>query len=220
MSTTPPWPICSTLKTRSSRKKSENPLGPPQLLRLIFVKGDGVFDSHLCALPPIRRSSPMKRFLVPAMGALLTLLAGQSAFGQAAKTLTLQGSIDLALEKNVFVTQARNTLEAQQSARHAAVGAMLPSLDLSGSFSRSQSWSSQSGGVIFYQGIPISTGTGTDFRANNSFSTGISSQVTLFNGFANTSRVSQSQSNAAAADFTLNRTEQTTINTTVQLYLD
>src|SRR5713101_5474378 len=162
----------------------------------------------------------MKRFLVPALGAILTLLASHTAFGQAAKTLTLQGSIDLALEKNVTVTQARNTLEAQQSARHAAVGAMLPSLDLNGGFSRSQNWSNQQGGVIFYQGIPISTGSGTDFRANNSFSTGISSQVTLFNGFANTSRVSQSQSNAAAADFTLDRTQQTTINTTVQLYLD
>src|SRR6267378_3749322 len=142
MSTTPPWPICSILKTRSSRKRSELPLGPLQLLRLSFVKGDGVFDSHLYALPPIRRSSPMKRFLVPAMGALFMLLVAHSAFGQAAKTLTLQGSIDLALEKNISVTQARNTLEAQQSAKQAAVGAMLPNLDLSGSFSRSQSWSS------------------------------------------------------------------------------
>jgi outer membrane protein len=162
----------------------------------------------------------MKRFLAPAMGALLTLLAIHSAFGQAAKTLTLQGSIDLALEKNVTVTQARNTLEASQSSKRAAVGSMLPSLDLSGGFSRSQSWSNNQGGVIFYQGIPISTGTGTDFRANNSFSTGLSSQVTLFNGFANTSRVSQSQSGVAAADFALDRTQQTTINTTVQLYLD
>ncbi|TLY33281.1 MAG: TolC family protein [Ignavibacteria bacterium] len=161
----------------------------------------------------------MKGFLVPVLGALFTLLANHGAFGQAAKTLTLQGSIDLALEKNVFVTQARNTLEAQQSAKHAAVGAMLPSLDLSGAFSRNQIWSSQQAGVIFVQGIPISVG-GTDFRANNSFSTGLSSQVTLFNGFANTSRVSQSQSTAAAADYSLDRTQQTTINTTVQLYLD
>ena len=161
----------------------------------------------------------MKGFLVPVLGALFTLLANHGAFGQAAKTLTLQSSIDLALEKNVFVTQARNTLEAQQSAKHAAVGAMLPSLDLSGAFSRNQIWSSQQAGVIFVQGIPISVG-GTDFRANNSFSTGLSSQVTLFNGFANTSRVSQSQSTAAAADYSLDRTRQTTINTTVQLYLD
>jgi len=161
----------------------------------------------------------MKRFLVPAMGALLMLLVAHSAFGQAAKTLTLQGSIDLALEKNISVTQARNTLEAQQSAKHAAVGAMLPSLDLTGSFSRTHSWSSQQAGVIFYKGIPIPVAAGTDFHANNSFSTGVSSQVTLFNGFANTSRVSQAQSSAAAADFTLDRTQQTTINTTVQLYL-
>ncbi len=150
---------------------------------------------------------------------MLIFCCAAMSVAQEAKTITLQSAVDLAIEKNVSVIQARNTLEASQSAKTAAVGAMLPNLDLSGSFSRSQTWSDQAAGVVFYQGIPIPVGAGTNFRANNSFSSGLSSQVTLFNGFANTSGVSRATSNANAADRSLDRTVQGAIYQTNQLFL-
>jgi outer membrane protein len=149
----------------------------------------------------------------------LTVLSIATSPAQDAKTITLQSAVDLAVEKNLTVIQARNTLEAAQSSHTAAVGAMLPNLDLTGSFSRSQTWSNQAAGVVFYQGIPIPVGSGTDFRANNSFSSGISSQVVLFNGFANTSGVSRATSSENAADRSLDRTLQGTIYQTNQLFL-
>lgn len=162
----------------------------------------------------------MKQPHVRALILLLAVCAPTTSPGQDSKTITLQSAVDLAVERNISVILARNTVEATQSAKQAAVGAMLPSLDLSGSFSRTQNWSKAQGGVVFYQGIPISVGGANDFRANNSFSGGISSQVVLFNGFANTSGVSRAQSNVVSADRTLDRSQQTTIYQTNQLFLD
>src|SRR6266446_4510169 len=147
---------------------------------------------------------------------VLTVACRTASPGQDSKTITLQSAIDMAVEHNIAVIQARNTVEASQSAKQAAVGAMLPSLDLSGGFSRSQQWSN----VIFVNGNPIELPGGSgSFRANNSYSTGISSQLVLFNGFANTSNVSRAQSNASGAERMLSRTEQATIYQTHQLYL-
>ena len=161
----------------------------------------------------------MKQVSALAFLIVLTMTCRTASPGQDSKTITLQSAIDMAVEHNISVIQARNSVEASQSARQAAVGAMLPSLDLSGSFSRSQTWSTQEAGVVFYQGIPISVGGGTGFRASNSFSSGISSQVVLFNGFANSSNVSRAQSAAASSDYNLSRTEQAAIYQTHQLYL-
>lgn len=134
------------------------------------------------------------------------------------KALTLSTAIELALEKNLSVIEAQTGVQSYQSVERAAYGNLLPSLDLSGGFSRRQTWSTQQGYVII-QGVPIPTG-GSALSTNNSYSTGLSSQVTLFNGFANTSNVKRAESNTNGAAFSMKRTQQSIINQTNQLFLN
>ncbi len=132
----------------------------------------------------------------------------------------MESAIELALQKNVSVIQAKNTFEAQGSATQAAIGDMLPDLNASASFSRSQSWRDTPGGTTVVNGIPIDYPAGKSFSASNNFSTGISSRVVLFNGFANTSNVTRAQANATSSEYSLNRTEQSTIYSTHSLFLN
>lgn len=151
---------------------------------------------------------------------LCTIVFFTFAAGKQATTLTLDKSVELALQKNVSVIQARNQFEGAQSATTAAVGGLMPTLDANMSFSRQQSWRPETGGVIFYNGIPISTPAGTSFNAINSYSGGLSSQITLFDGFANTSNVRRAQANASASEYSLGRAEQSTIFQTHTLFLN
>ncbi len=152
------------------------------------------------------------------MAAFLLPLGGLTP-AQEPVTLTLDKSVELALQKNSTVVQARNTVDAAHTAERAAVGGLLPSLSANASFSRQQSWRSQPEGVYFYNGIPLQTG-GSSFQAINSYSSGLSSRVVLFDGFSSTSNVSRTQADASATEFTLDRTEQNTIYQTNQLFLN
>jgi outer membrane protein len=133
-------------------------------------------------------------------------------------TLTLSSAVEAALQKNVGVIQAQNTLEAQQSSVLAAYGGLLPSIDASGRFSRVQRWSP--GGILTdpRTGLPFATVSG--FTASNSWSSDISAQMILFNGFANTSNVRRAEAQMNAAEQSLNRTRQQTVFVTHQLYLN
>ncbi len=151
---------------------------------------------------------------------LSTIVLSSLAAGQSAAPITLEKAVDLALQKNVSVVQARNSFEASQSATTAAFGGLLPSLSASMSFSRQQSWRPEQGGTILYNGIPISTPAGTNFQAINSYSGGLSSQLTLFDGFANTSNIRRAQANASESEYTMSRAEQSTVFQTHTLFLN
>ncbi len=139
-------------------------------------------------------------------------LTAPSAAQQKAPQISLDQAIAIALEGNISVIQAENTLEAQESGRLAAYGDLLPSLSASGGWTRSQS----STGTLFVQGIPIPGGTTT----RNSFSTGLNAQVTLFNGFANTANLNRAGASVHAAEHSLHRTRQQTAYETTQFYLN
>lgn len=127
------------------------------------------------------------------------------------KVITLDQAIRMALERNITIIQAENTLEAQESNRLATYGDFFPSLSASGGWSRTQRE-----GPIFVQGTSFGGGT----SLSNNFSTSLSANVTLFNGFANTSNLNRAQSNVSAASFSLNRTRQQTAYQTAQLYMN
>jgi outer membrane protein len=150
----------------------------------------------------------MKKCIV---GAILLVLFHVSFSQQTSKAITLDEVITIALEHNIAVIQAGNTLEAQESNRLAAYGDFFPSLSLSGGWTRSQST-----GTVYFQGVPI-PGVTTLY---NSFSSGLSANMTLFNGFANTANLNRAQSNVAAAENTLYRTRQQKVYETTQLYLN
>lgn len=149
----------------------------------------------------------------------LSVVTAMPVFSQQKTMLSLDAAVEMALKQNVRVIQARNNLEAAQFGTQAAVGSLLPSVDASASFSRQQNWRDDPTGTVFYNGIPIQSG-GNSFQASNSFGAGISSRLTLFDGFANTSNLSRAQANAIGTEFTLNRAEQNAIYQTYQLYLN
>lgn len=152
-------------------------------------------------------------------GMALFLFVGFSALtAQQPTVLSLPVSVQLALENNVDIISARYDVEASQSASRAAMGGLLPSVDASAGFSRQQNWSAQEGGTVLVQGIPISVG-GTAYNARNSFSTGVSSRVTLFNGFANTANVKRARETLEISELSRERTEQFVIFRTHQQFL-
>ncbi len=149
------------------------------------------------------------------------LVIGSIGAAQEPVSISLDKAVSIAMQKNTSVIQAQNNLEAQQSQSTAAVGNLFPSLDASGSFYRQQNWSPErQGSVTYLNGIPISLPGSGGYNAINSYSAGLSSRLTLFNGFANTAGVTRAQSNAQASEYTLNRTEQSTVNQTYQLFLN
>ena len=142
---------------------------------------------------------------------LVLLLCVSVGFGQQAKKLSLNQSVEIALDRNVAVIQARNNVQAAQSSTQAAVGGYLPTIEASGSFINQQAWSPETGGTIIVGGYPVYTTAG-GFSMRQQFNAGFDGRITLFNGFATSSGVSRAEHTERATEQTLSRTEQQTIN--------
>jgi outer membrane protein len=159
---------------------------------------------------------PMKRWLlVVAVVEGMTLgVFAQTQSPQTAKVLTLDQAVKIALERNLSVVVARNTLDGQQSAVTAAYGGLLPTLTASGGWNRQdinrQYTTIQGGGIL-----PISNRS-----ISNSYSSSITSSIVLFNGFGNTSNVKRATANAIAAEQSLSRTRQSVVYQVQSLYLN
>ncbi len=158
----------------------------------------------------------MKIFVANLMA--LVMLSSLS-FPQQAIKLSVDKAVSLALEKNTLVIQARNTVDAQDIAATAAVGALLPSLDFRGSVTQSQNWTPQSVRTTVFNGVPVQSVAGGYFK---SYSEGaeFSSSLILFNGFANTSNVSRAKANANASVFDYSRAQESAIIQTHSLFLN
>lgn len=138
----------------------------------------------------------------------------QGASEKIPRTITLDQAIQIALERNISVVTAQNTLHAQQSAVTAAYGSLLPSLSTGGNWQRAQRETE----TTFIPGvgnIPLRQSATT-----NSFNTSVSSSVVLFNGFANTSNVRRATANAVSAEHSLERARQSVVFQVASLYLN
>jgi outer membrane protein len=136
--------------------------------------------------------------------------AQQSA--PAKRAMSMSDAIQVALDRNINIIQGQVALQQQQSSVTAAYGGLLPSLSANGYWQRAQNQSV----VTFIQGVgtlPIG-----QTSTSNSFSTGINTSVTLFNGFTNTSNVTRATAGAASAEHSLDRTRQTVVFQTQSLY--
>ena len=158
----------------------------------------------------------MNRFLALCVCAALAplFLFGQSSNNSnAPPTLTLENSIGIALVQNTGVIFAQNALQGQQSNVLAAVGNFLPTVSASGLWSR-QNLQTQ---TVYLQGIgnlPFAQSSTT-----NTFRTSASAGFTIFDGFRNTSNLGRARAAALSAEFSLDRTKQTVVFRTTQLYL-
>lgn len=148
--------------------------------------------------------------LIRKLSALIAIFTAFS-FGQSSKNvINLDKAIEMALQRNITVLQSKNNVESQQSTYQSAIGGLLPNLNASGSFNRTQSW----------QDVTGLSGDQTLFSARNLYSSGISSNVTLFNGFANIANVNRSNSNIRSSEYSYERVKQNIIYQTHQLFLN
>src|SRR6266850_8504231 len=158
--------------------------------------------------------------LMLSISMLLSALVG-AAQAQPPTTLTLESAVNLAIEKNTGVIQARNTMEGRQTSVQAAMGSLFPTLEAFGSYSNQRNWTPGSGGgTVYYQGIPVPIPTSGGFSLRENYSTGLDSRVVLFNGFANLSNVTRAKADASSSEYTVTRTEQSTIIQTHSLFLN
>jgi outer membrane protein len=144
-------------------------------------------------------------------------LFGFAAIAQESKVLTLESAVQIVLEKNQTVLVAKNSVDQAQSTTLNSFGGFLPSLTLTGGFSRSFNWTKNSNAVI-YQGVTLNQNE--PYTQSNQFSTRLSSGLTLFDGFATNNTYKRAQHAEDATVYEYSRAQQQAIYTTNQLFLD
>lgn len=129
--------------------------------------------------------------------------------------LDLKSSIQIALQKNVMLKQAQNNLEGNKSDILTSYGNLLPQVSASSNISWSRT--EDEGGVITIGGITIPLPpTSTESR---SYSVGLSSSLTLFDGLSNFAAISQSKLNYESNKYKLERLKQDIVFQTIAKYL-
>lgn len=164
------------------------------------------------------KSKPILRTLLAA--ALVTLMApglaraqlaggaASAAGGVEPRRITFGEAIELALEQSVALERAENQVELEDLSISQARMQFLPSLNasLSGDQSYGRYFSEDEGRLLN--------------ETNRSMSGRISTSVTLFDGFANTSRLDQAQLGRESALSELQRTRQSVVFSVISGFLD
>jgi outer membrane protein len=134
----------------------------------------------------------------------------------AQKTLSLEGAIQTALNKNTTLQKTENNLKTYESGVKAAYGKFLPSLGAYGNWNWTKA--DEAGGTRYFQGtlIPVPS-TSTQSRT---YSVGASSDITLFDGLSNYANLSKSRNDLEAGRLSLERLKQDIVFRTISLYYD
>lgn len=127
------------------------------------------------------------------------------------QTISLQEAVSLALENNYQITRSQSRLEGEQARVTASYGNFLPNLNLSANFRHSDIE-----GMRYIGGEPV--GTATDIT--RTYSSGISTSITLFDGFSNVSRLNQSRYNQASARYNHENTRRLVVTRVYDLYFE
>lgn len=127
-------------------------------------------------------------------------------FGQA-RTLTIEDAIEIALENNYQLKQAENNLTLSRAQERSALADFFP--NLSANASRGRNVGRQ---------FDNTTGDFGDFTIN-SFSTGLNSSVTIFNGFNNINSLRASRHETLSRQELLQRVRESIIFNTSSRYL-
>jgi outer membrane protein len=145
---------------------------------------------------------------------VLMMIYGGVIFSQ--ETIDLKNAISIAIEKNPAISTLQNNLSIQKLNIKSANGSLYPTLSLSGSWSRNNSFSK--GSTQLYNGIPIYVPDQNVWQ--NSFNLGLSSSVTLFNGFANYQNVDLENQNEVGLKIQLEKTKTDLVLTIYQKFFD
>ncbi len=145
--------------------------------------------------------------LGPAALLLALLLMVPAAHAQQARTITFNEAVQISLDQNIELRQARNDVNVQASTVLRERGDFLPNLNLSANPSRSF-------GLSFDQTAGRLVNTTSDFISFN-----VGSSVTLFDGFANRATLNRARHNLEVNNLTVDRQEQTVLFNVIQNYL-
>jgi len=136
------------------------------------------------------------------------LLAGaQSANGQDVREISFNEAVSIALENNTTIKRAENNLDLQALTVRSEKADFLPNLNFNTGASRN--W-----GLQFDQTVGQLRNTSTD-----GFNYGLSSGITLFDGFANVAGLNAARATLDSQENTLARTRQTVVFSVISNYL-
>jgi outer membrane protein len=116
-----------------------------------------------------------------------------TGLSQQVTELTLKSAIQNALKNNVTIIKLQNSIDAQNFNIKAKYGSLLPSLNLSGGWTRTNQV--LTGNALSQYLGQAGTGTNLDIgnqslsQTNNNYNLGLSADLTIFNGFVNYSSV-------------------------------
>ncbi len=150
-------------------------------------------------------ASRLSRVLLVAAVVVSPAVAGAQAPAPGAK-IGLQDAIELALRQSVTVKQSENAVASSSTTVQSKQGAFLPSLSLNSSTARSVGRAGSGN---------IAGGTSTA----QSLSTGISSQLVVFDGLRNVNELRQAKLDVTANTNDLTRAKQTAVYSVATNYL-
>lgn len=138
---------------------------------------------------------------------LILLLASGAVSAQDSRIITFKEAVRIALEQNTSVRLAQNSAALGKVDVSEARGQFLPDLRLS-----------TQGAKNFGRNFDQTAGTIVD-RSSNSVSLGVSSGVTLFDGFGNVASLRQARLNDRAGEGDLQRVRETVVFTVASNFL-
>jgi outer membrane protein len=143
----------------------------------------------------------------------LTGAVSQNAGGQTREIqkITLDQAILLSLENNYQINRSEARLESERARVTSSYGNFLPNLNVSAGFRHSDVR-----GIRYIGGEPI--GTATDIT--KTYSSGLSSSITLFDGFSNFSDLSQTRYFESSAQYVHENTKRFVITRVYSLYYE
>ena len=140
----------------------------------------------------------------------LTILISSGINAQ--EILTLEEAISVALHNNSTFLKSSAQIDGYESGVQEAYGNFLPTLGVGASWDWSRS-DVEGVGTIIINGVPIPrVATTSTSRSYRGF---VYSDWTLFDGLANISALSKSQSDLESAEFSLERVKQDIVFTTI-----
>ncbi|TDI72192.1 MAG: TolC family protein [Bacteroidetes bacterium] len=135
-------------------------------------------------------------------------ITGPAATAQEIQRIEFNDAVQIALERSVTIRRARNNVDLQVATVAAERAAFLPNLNLSSGTSRNY-------GLSFDPTVGDNVNQTTD-----SFNMGASSNLNIFNGFADVASLAQARLNLEAQEYDYDRTRQTIVFNVISNFLN
>jgi len=139
---------------------------------------------------------------------------GQDSIKSSEKTLTLEQAITIALVRNTSLEKSEFGIKGYESNLQASYGGLLPSISGAGGWQWSRS--EEAGGSVYYGGAVLELPKRTS--EIRSWSGGVSSSWTLFDGLSNLATIRKSEKELMSAKLTLERLKQDVVFQTIGGY--